>query len=59
MRPVSGVILTLLEMSLTRGLASQTRETRDKRSGVRDNFVDDHCEGHFQVYIIVKMSYQR
>ena len=49
MRLVSGVILTLLEMSLTRGLASQTRETRDKRSSVHDHFVDDHCEGHFQV----------
>lgn len=50
MRLVSGVILTLLEMSLTRGLASQTRETRDKRSSVQNHFVDDHCEGHFQVY---------
>ena len=47
MRIVScAVILTVLELALTRGDGDTSRT---RRSSVNDHYVDDHCEGHFQV----------
>ena len=45
MRPVCVVLVWLLELTLTHG----QDHTREKRAGLHDNYVDDHCEGHFQV----------
>ena len=48
MRLVCAVLVWLLELTLTQG-QDQPGHTREKRAGLHDNYVDDHCEGHFQV----------
>ena len=48
MRLVCVVLFSLLELTLTQG-QDQPGHTREKRAGLHDNYVDDHCEGHFQV----------
>ena len=48
MRLVCVVLVWLLELTLSLG-QDQGGHTREKRAGLHDNYVDDHCEGHFQV----------
>ena len=48
MRLVCVVLFSLLELTLTLG-QDEAGHTREKRAGLHDNYVDDHCEGHFQV----------
>ena len=48
MRLVCVVLVWLLELTLSLG-QDQQDHTREKRAGLHDNYVDNHCEGHFQV----------
>ena len=48
MRLVCLVLVSLLELTLTRG-QDQAGQGRVRRAGLHDSYVDDHCEGHFQV----------